>query len=522
MEREYAVAVNRGVDLDAFNDDMIASTGAGAIPNRSVDIADPRLGSKRITHYALTDEEAAALRNDPRVYAVEIPPDQRDDIVIGLNATQTGNFNKTTSDTGAFKNWGLLRCNNLTNVYGTSNTAPSTDYNYILDGTGVDVVIQDSGIQQGHPEWEDADGNSRLVLLDWGSYFPGFMNSNHYRDYHGHGTHCAGIAAGKTFGWAKGAAIYSQKLSGLEGTGDSGTGISISNAFDAIRGWHNAKKSSRPATIVNMSWGYSSLITDVDNGVYRGTAWNYNSDYGNDNAMWAATGVPPYGRARLGYYTLNARVSTVDAEIQEMIDDGIHVVIASGNAYTKIDVPTGDDYDNTVSNDGNTYYYHRGSSPYDDEAFIVGSIDSNDQSGADKTSTFTNRGPGVNIWAPGSNIMSASSQTNAIGGSTYNEDSSYKQTNISGTSMAAPQVCGVGALYLQINKNATPAQLKQMMLDDSQSVLHTTNSDTDYSSYTTSLMGAPNKMLYNKFNAAQDGTAKNGMIVRNTAIKLRK
>ena len=58
-EREYIVTLNKGVDYDAFNQEMIANTGAGDIPGRSVDIADARLGSQRNTHYSLTDAEAS-------------------------------------------------------------------------------------------------------------------------------------------------------------------------------------------------------------------------------------------------------------------------------------------------------------------------------------------------------------------------------------------------------------------------------------------------------------------------------
>ena len=66
-EKEYIVSLNRGVNYAAFNQEMIASTGAGDIPGRSIDIADARPGSERNTHYSLTDAEAEALKNDPRV-----------------------------------------------------------------------------------------------------------------------------------------------------------------------------------------------------------------------------------------------------------------------------------------------------------------------------------------------------------------------------------------------------------------------------------------------------------------------
>ena len=86
-----------------------------SVPERRVDIVNNRDGSLRSCHYALTDEEANALRNDPRIYSVEIPPEQRDDIRIGLRGVQRGNFNKTSSSAGNGVNWGLKRINVATN-----------------------------------------------------------------------------------------------------------------------------------------------------------------------------------------------------------------------------------------------------------------------------------------------------------------------------------------------------------------------------------------------------------------------
>ena len=72
IEREYIVTLKAGVDYEQFNVEMIASTGGGAIPDRTVDVANARPGSKRNTHYALTEDEADTLRQDQRVDAVEI------------------------------------------------------------------------------------------------------------------------------------------------------------------------------------------------------------------------------------------------------------------------------------------------------------------------------------------------------------------------------------------------------------------------------------------------------------------
>lgn len=507
MEKEYIVVVHRGIDIEAFDAELSASSGAGPIPNRSVDIANPRTGSKRMTHWMLTDEEASTLQNDERVLSVEIPPEQRDDIELIKNASQTGVFYRSISGaaltTPSYVNWGLRRCIETTNVYGSNNTVAGA-YNYALDGTGVDVVIQDSGIDPDHPEWEDANGVSRLQQIDWytESGLSGTQSTNYYRDADGHGTHCAGIAAGKTYGWAKGAHIYSQKLNGLETlSGSDGTGTSISDAFDAIRLWHNAKTNGRP-TVVNMSWGYGTNKTnDPTNGTYRGTAWTYGVDYTTRGELWAATGV---SRLFFGNNRVPVRVSSVDAEIEDMIDAGIHVCIAAGNNRYKADLPTGLDFNNTVNFGDGDIAYHRGSSPFSNDAFMVGNIDAEVNSGVDRIASSSTRGPAINIYAPGDNIMSTSS---VLADAVYSlldypDNSTYKIMSIGGTSMASPQVAGVCALHLQVQPDLTPAQLKDKVISDTKDVISTTGSDTDYDDYINSLLGGPNRMLYSRHGSA--------------------
>ena len=108
-EKEYIVTLNKGVDYVQFNQDMIASTGEGAIPERSVDVANARPGSLRNTHYALTDDEVSALKNDPRVLDVAVPPDPNPDIEIGIQASENVTFYKGTDDSGQYYDWGKHR-----------------------------------------------------------------------------------------------------------------------------------------------------------------------------------------------------------------------------------------------------------------------------------------------------------------------------------------------------------------------------------------------------------------------------
>jgi subtilisin family serine protease len=510
MEKEYVIGLNRGVDTVQFWKDVETITNLDNIPNRAVEVANSRSGSNRLTHYYLTDEEAELIRQDERVYVVEIPAYQRDDIEIGFKAIQpSGSDNHFTkapdSDgnsfvdaTGSFKNWGLVRHKSLSNNYGTSFET-NESYTYTLDGEGVDIVIQDSGIEANHPEWEDEDGNSRLQQIDWfsASGISGTQPNGFYTDYDGHGTHCAGIAAGKTFGFAKNANIYAQKLAGLEGSSDPNTGIFTDDAFDTIRLWHANKSGSRP-TVVNMSWGYGATLSanNVSNIHWRG------ADYTSGNPA-LDYGISTYDN--FNPWRIEARASSVDVEIQEMIDAGIHVVIAAGNLNYKCEVTGGVDYDNYFTHGGSDYYYHRGSSPYDDEAIKIGSMNyASHDVNTDKKSSFSNAGPAVDIYAGGHFIVSAMSNTHngdyTIGA--YDPDDNYKQAVLSGTSMAAPNVAGVIALMCQANPKATPSSIKSSLLAKAGDAFLTGSATNDYTDDST--MGGDNKVLFNPFSQTSE------------------
>tara|TARA_Y100000389_G_scaffold201951_1_gene245945 strand:+ start:92 stop:1663 length:1572 start_codon:yes stop_codon:yes gene_type:complete len=503
-EREYIVTLNVGVDYEAFNQEMIASTGAGDIPGRSVDIADARLGSQRNTHYSLTDAEASDLKNDSRVLDVAIPPDQDDNLEIGLNTTFSGTFYKGSSESGEYIDWGKRRHSMTTeDAIWSSSLVGSYDFN--LDGSGVDVVIQDSGLQVDHPEFIDEYGVSRVQQIDWyaESGLGGSQSANHYRDLDGHGTHCAGTAAGKSFGWAKNARVYSVKVNGLEGSGDSGTGISISNCFDVIKLWHRNKPidpvtgQKRP-TIVNMSWGYSTPASSLNSVSYRGVSYTSGNDASFNSSpnthMRDTYGIYPYFTT--SGYRAPVRIASVDADVEELIDEGVCVCIAAGNNSFKADVNGGDDYNNSFNRGSGDVFYHRGSSPYSVNAFMVGSLLAQ-TSVADNKVGFSTTGPGVDIYAAGNNIVSCTSNTNKFTDAAYYGSGSFRQCNISGTSMASPQVCGLGALYLQANPMLTQSQLQEMMHKDSSETLEA-GSLTGYGD-TNDAMGGPRRVMVSRY-----------------------
>ena len=423
----------------------------------------------------------------------------------------SGSFNRNPSLSSGDKNWGLLRCNSQANLYEGNEIVDST-YDYTLDGTGVDIVIADSGVQPDHPEWEDANGVTRYTTIDWGSIHGGFtQNANHDRDNDGHGTHCAGIAAGKTFGWAKNAKVYSLKIGGLEGSGDSGTGIDESFALDAIKLFHR-QKAIDPATgykrptVVNMSWGYSATFNGGTTAYavnYRGTSYSSTVIQNSFGGELKAFGLNEFSSSigAEGTWKHPVRVTSLDTDVEEMVEEGIHVVIASGNSNHKIDVVGGTDYNNQALIRNTTWkYYHRGSSPHSSNAFMVGSLDEDQvQSGSnyiDKRASYSNHGPGIDLYAPGSSILSAVSNTSAFARDSYYHNGSYWESILNGTSMAAPQVARVVALYAQSAPGLTPAKMKDVVLGKCSEVIY---NPTEHLSGSFSLQSTTSKLLYNKY-----------------------
>ena len=115
MEKEYNVILKKGVDYDQFTNDMVSITSKDGIPNRIVEISNSRLGSYRQTHYNLTDTEANEVKNHSDVLTVEIPPEQRDDVIIGHLGRQSGTFTKNPGTTQEHINYALLRSKSKTN-----------------------------------------------------------------------------------------------------------------------------------------------------------------------------------------------------------------------------------------------------------------------------------------------------------------------------------------------------------------------------------------------------------------------
>jgi len=138
----------------------------------------------------------------------------------------------------------------------------------------------------------------------------------------------------------------------------------------------------------------------------------------------------------------------------ELIDKAVRASIAAGVTYVLA----------AGNNDADACQY---SPARTGEALTVAASDIQDQ-----RAPFSNWGTCVDLFAPGANITSASNANDT--------DSRV----LSGTSMAAPHVAGVAALYLEKFPGAAPAQVNQALLNAS-----TPNLVQDP-------RGTPNKLLY--------------------------
>ncbi|KAH8732908.1 oryzin precursor [Phaeosphaeriaceae sp. PMI808] len=147
--------------------------------------------------------------------------------------------------------WGLQR---ISNDAGASGSPQGQNFTYSFEdeslGAGVDIYILDTGVRTTH-----------AVFTGRGTQ--GFSATGSAVDGDGHGTHCAGTAAGAKFGVAQGANVIAVKVLGDNGSGSSS---------DTIRGmdWvvaNHEKRKTQPGfvgSVMSMSWGLQGRANAVD------------------------------------------------------------------------------------------------------------------------------------------------------------------------------------------------------------------------------------------------------------------
>lgn len=431
----------------------------------------------------------------------------------------SSNWSKSNTVTTSSRNWGLYRSwlrYNPSASWGFNGTYTEQTGTVTLNasGLGVDIVILDTGpVDSNHPEFavnSDGTGGSRVQYFNWfslasnvgdtanvgGTYNPSISPITSRKN---HANHVAGIAAGNTQGWAPNAHIYSISLDV----------ISNLKAFEYIRAWHNQKGTGRP-TIVNCSFISEYVvknISDINSVTYRGvtTSGPFTAaslaNYGifpefNDTAFGSTT-------TQVLLYNIN---SNIDADIEQCFNDGIIIVASAMNNNMKIAVDSSDiDWDNKLNINnaffGTTdYFYNRGASPTDSGNVItVGSVRAGADSPAyaDGKANNSNRGPGVEIFAPGAFITSAwlDNSLSSFGITPIQDprNPSYYLQKLSGTSMAAPQVTGLLACMLELNPtlNQTSALAALISASQTNQINDTKGGVTDYYD----LLGSPNRYL---------------------------
>jgi subtilisin family serine protease len=149
--------------------------------------------------------------------------------------------------------------------------------------------------------------------------------------------------------------------------------------------------------------------------------------------------------------------TALDTAVQNSINSGVTYAIAAGNDYG---------VDACTESPGRVA-----------AAITVGSTTS-----TDAKSDFSNIGTCIDIFAPGSSILS----------SWYTSDTATN--TISGTSMATPHVVGVAALYLQNNPSASPTTVRDQIVNTA-----TTGVLTGIGT------GSPNRLLYSLLTTGGGG-----------------
>ena len=494
--KEYTVTLNNFSDKTTFCNEMTASSGSGSVPSRACtcDLMRPQ---SRNTVFTLSDAEATELLNDSRVKACEENVEVR--VEPQWDSAQNGDWDKTP-DGVADKNWGIKRCidGQQTAGWGSNGTSQQTgSYNTTSSGKNVDVIVIDHHMNFGHPEFRenpDGSGNLRSNEFNWFQYSAALgYSSNTAATYNystitsSHGTHVAGTVAGNTQGWARDANIYNMEFSASAGGNNGITGLWWYNImFEYVRHFHNNKPINaatgrRNPTIVNNSYGFYNndgniLLSTISEIKYRTVTTSFSGmTTAQKRTALQDRRIPvpdstygsPYDSDRTPY--MGIRVASIDADIEDCINDGVIVVGSAGNQMWPMDRSGGNDYDNMLVINGAGHYSNRGSTPGNTETsagnvISVGSIDAytNDRKGY-----YSNCEERVDIWAPGTYIMS--SVANSSSG--YNNqvqdqrNTSYYNASASGTSMASPQISGLLACAAEQYPNMKQADALQYVIE---------------------------------------------------------
>ena len=149
-----------------------------------------------------------------------------------------------------FNIWGLIRTS-----YDELPNYEEDPYVWHHEGEGVDLYVLDTGIDGCHPDFDQR--------VTYGMYASNLDEG--YVDLNGHGTHVASTAAGTNWGIAKKAHLYSCKVLGRLGVGQT-IGIVEGVQFVSDRVRKQKAEGEKPRAVINLSLGgfaFSQILYDA-------------------------------------------------------------------------------------------------------------------------------------------------------------------------------------------------------------------------------------------------------------------
>ena len=409
---KYTLAITSPEYWNTIHNSLVYDSDQDGIPDRRVTCSDLKEHSPTRGTYLLTHEEADEIAKHPQVKWIELSP-----------TDHPGSYPEPEPDTKRFRtnvkvyrdlgsnpppasatsaelnrtNWAVKRVGIKTNGDSWPNVTGNpavinTDVSYSLTGKNVDLVIQDSGVLQYHPEFIDDDGKSRVrdIILD-GPYYidPSYFTSNGYTytkpdgrigittaSAHNwwenssnrsgsfssvgtisvpdaytvanslgiggtshtmtssHGTACAGLSAGKNFGLAFESNIWTISIF-------SPANISTEASYDALKIFHQNKPETagrKNPTVVNGSWGYFAGFNSGTTVSYSfkgstGTFTGYASNSTGVQAMaYGLNGGTSYDRQ----FATSSRSNSIETAGDEMVDAGVIFVTSAGNSNQRL------------------------------------------------------------------------------------------------------------------------------------------------------------------------------------------
>lgn len=308
-----------------------------------------------------------------------------------------------------------------------------------------------------------------------------------------HGTPCGALTYGRTQGWAYNANKWTLDLYGAYGSG-------IEQGFDIQKIFHQLKPvnplyGTKDPTISSNSWGYRS--NKDPGGATR--YWTHRAS--SNNAYTSETGISWLStmgtQGDAGRWKSEMKTNSLTAALDELIDAGVIFVVAAGNSNQKQVNYGHPDFNNyiTATNGGsleNSSFFEfsievtgttnrrgfpqQGGKYVNDDGSVgyktinIGALDDDYNSGLETKVGYSDRGEGIDIYAPADGTLSANkSYTNegprpdTYGGFTYNSGVAY-DTGFSGTSAACPVAAGFLATVLEWNRDWTWRELKDWIL----------------------------------------------------------